>query len=529
MAYVYSEFIAQIQQWATQVVEAQWLTATQIAELLPTHSSSPHLWLNDVEQHPLVVAFMGGTGVGKSSLLNRLAAATIAQAGIERPTSTEVTLYHHIDVDLTHLPAELTTETLKMTAHQQTLHKNILWLDMPDFDSSTREHNQLMLKWLSYIDVLIYVVSPERYRDRKAWQLLQTEAAHHAWLFVFNQWDKAHIAQYHDFKQLLTEAGFSQAFIFRTVCGQTHPSDEFISLQNTLTALATERQIQQLQRYQQQYKIIQLRQKLQNCLCLWATEHEFEQWQTQWQTYWLMSEKLLTQGIAWSLPIQAQHYANWDLALYSKPLMIAIWDEWTQTRFNDALDELILIAQPLHISTLPLKARLNELRSEAKMIMQKEIEWQCRLALHQPGNVFQRWGLKIVNIANIIAPLLSLLWVAYQVFNGYYQSSHGNQAYLGLNFVTHSLLLIVMSGLLPYFLQQKLQPSLEQTALRGLKKGWRMGLTHLSQQIENMIQIHWQQQQLWLTQLNGYIHQCESLECDQKIDKTNPLSRMLVD
>ena len=61
---------------------------------------------------------------------------------------------------------------------------------MPDFDSTEQSNKQLVLQWLPHIDVLIYVVSPERYKDEKAWRLLLAEGARHAWLFVINQWDK---------------------------------------------------------------------------------------------------------------------------------------------------------------------------------------------------------------------------------------------------------------------------------------------------------------------------------------------------
>jgi putative ribosome biogenesis GTPase RsgA len=104
MAYIYSELAAQVKQWAQQAVTNQWLDANEVAPLLETDSRSPQSLFGTDQTgfkklsgftRPLIVAFMGGTGVGKSSLLNRLAGQAIAKAGIERPTSREVTLYHH--------------------------------------------------------------------------------------------------------------------------------------------------------------------------------------------------------------------------------------------------------------------------------------------------------------------------------------------------------------------------------------------------------------------------------------------------
>ena len=85
--------------------------------------------------------------------------------------------------------------------------------------------------------MLLYVVSPERYRDNKAWQLLLAEGAKHAWLFVMNQWDRGQREQFDDFKQQLAKAGFDDPLIVRTSC--TEPDgDEFSELLKQLRVLA---------------------------------------------------------------------------------------------------------------------------------------------------------------------------------------------------------------------------------------------------------------------------------------------------
>src|SRR4051794_13790221 len=47
----------------------------------------------DVERPLLVVMLMGGTGVGKSTLLNALAGGGIAQASFQRPTTRDPVVY----------------------------------------------------------------------------------------------------------------------------------------------------------------------------------------------------------------------------------------------------------------------------------------------------------------------------------------------------------------------------------------------------------------------------------------------------
>ena len=52
----------------------------------------------DVEKPLLVVMLMGGTGVGKSTLLNALAGGPIAQASFTRPTTRDPVVYFHHSV-----------------------------------------------------------------------------------------------------------------------------------------------------------------------------------------------------------------------------------------------------------------------------------------------------------------------------------------------------------------------------------------------------------------------------------------------
>ena len=195
MAYDYSDLIEKTKRWAKQAHAAGWINTDTLGQLSHFDTRTPDSLFSTtmlVEQkatRPLIVAFMGGTGVGKSTLLNRLAGKPIAKADVVRPTSREVTLYHHQTVTMQHLP-EQQLANINVSQHDNAANQQVVWIDMPDFDSTEQRNKQLVFQWLPYIDVLIYVVSPERYKDEKAWRLLLAEGAKHAWLFVFNQWDR---------------------------------------------------------------------------------------------------------------------------------------------------------------------------------------------------------------------------------------------------------------------------------------------------------------------------------------------------
>jgi hypothetical protein len=168
MAYDYSDLADNTRQWAEQAAGEGWIAQDLLKQERLPQTATPNALFGDGQGRPLLVAFMGGTGVGKSSLLNRLAGKAIAKTGIERPTSREVTLYHHRSVVLQHLPENLPIASVKIAQHDDETKRHIIWIDMPDFDSIDQNNRHLVLEWLPHIDVLIYVVSPERYRDEKA-------------------------------------------------------------------------------------------------------------------------------------------------------------------------------------------------------------------------------------------------------------------------------------------------------------------------------------------------------------------------
>jgi GTPase SAR1 family protein len=537
MAYIYSELTAHAQRWAQQAVANQWLDTGYVTPLLETDSRSPQsLFGTDLPSfknlkgltRPLIVAFMGGTGVGKSSLLNRLAGQAIAKAGIERPTSREVTLYHHQAVAIAQLPENLPLQKIKIAQHHDEDKKQLVWIDMPDFDSTEQSNKNLVLQWLPHIDVLIYVVSPERYRDHKAWQLLLSEGARHGWLFVLNQWDKGQTAQHEDFKQQLGKAGFKQPLIFRTICTEDEADDEFAQLLATIASLANQHDVQQLELHNVQVKKLQLKQQLQQCEARLNHLPQFQNLLNHWQKSWHEQEKLFKQGFAWALQQFANRYArsNVDVMVKNQPLFL--WDEWAQSRFDDSLDELILTAEQWQIPAAPLREKLLAVRQTVAKKLHQTCELGCRQALIQPGNSVQRGFLKLAAFCEVLLPLLALGWVAYQVFHGYYQSYISTKAYLGVDFLTHSAVLVLVSWLLPYFVTKKMQPSLEKAALRGLHKGLDLALATIDAEIKQVVALHQEQQQQLLNELQIYIAECEAAD-DVKNQENSTLARMLVD
>ncbi|MEY3289535.1 MAG: hypothetical protein RLZZ419_1777, partial [Pseudomonadota bacterium] len=380
MAYDYSNLVAKTRHWAEQACTAGWLNADNAEALQHFDSRTPEALFASAglgmqaDTRPLIVAFMGGTGVGKSSLLNRLAGKAIAKAGIERPTSREVTLFHHHSVAIQHFPEQLPLAKITVYQHDDETKKNIVWIDMPDFDSTEQGNKQLVLQWLPHIDVLIYVVSPERYRDEKAWRLLLAEGAKHAWLFVLNQWDRGQVEQYADFNQQLHKAGFIAPIIFKTVCTEGQQADEFASLEATIVSLATAHIIEQLEHRGLQVRKNELQKKLQHTAEVLGSGQAFQQIPALWQQQWRETVKLLQQGFAWPMKQTATYYAEHAADLMKNPPtpQYSLWDAWAQARFDDALDEFIGTIDQQGLPVLPFKQQIVAVREKAPKIMQTQ-------------------------------------------------------------------------------------------------------------------------------------------------------------
>ncbi|MBL1263733.1 GTPase [Methylomicrobium sp. RS1] len=540
MAYDYSDLVDHTRQWAAQAVEAGWIAREMLEQGSLPQAGTPSALFGQGQGRPLLVAFMGGTGVGKSSLLNRLAGKAIAKTGIERPTSREVTLFHHRSVALRHLPENLPIASVKVAQHDDEAKRHIIWIDMPDFDSIDQTNRHLVLEWLPHIDILIYVVSPERYRDEKAWRLLLAEGARHAWLFVLNQWDRGQPEQFEDFKRQLSKAGFVEPIIFKTICAEDGQEDEFSALAKMLTELANEHTVQQLEQRGLKARLDELRYTLEQYRqALGGGDAASRELSPLWQQQWQRTGQLLQEGFAWPVRQLADYYAEHAVGLLTNPTSgkypstqadALLWDSWAKARFDDALDEFVLQAEQRGIPALPLKRQLAPLREKAPKIIETQSELAVRQSLANPGNALQRTLLSGARIAEILLPLAALSWVGYQVFTGYRHSNETHLAYLGVDFLIHSSLVVAISWLTPWFIAKKLKPSLQASALRGLQKGLAQAFASIGSEalaaIDRMKGLQAEQQ----GQVADLLGQCAALESRQQItiDSGSPLQRMLI-
>ncbi|MGQ9592754.1 MAG: GTPase, partial [Planctomycetota bacterium] len=119
----------------------------------------------------LSVGLVGGTGVGKSTLVNALAGAEISATGPRRPTTDLVVAYRH---RRTRIPAAFPREHLAVpeVEHERPALERVILLDFPDFDSVEAAHGEILRACLPHLDVLLVLADDMKYADETLFELL---------------------------------------------------------------------------------------------------------------------------------------------------------------------------------------------------------------------------------------------------------------------------------------------------------------------------------------------------------------------
>lgn len=120
-------------------------------------------------ESPLVVATFGGTGTGKSSLVNALVGQEVTQAGRQRPTTIMPILLIHPDLETSALGFDLSQFQIKKI--DAPVLRDLILIDCPDPDTSEGADSGTNLARLRSIlpqcDVLLYVSTQQKYRSAR--------------------------------------------------------------------------------------------------------------------------------------------------------------------------------------------------------------------------------------------------------------------------------------------------------------------------------------------------------------------------
>jgi hypothetical protein len=522
MSEAFATLVSQTREWFEQAHADGWLTPSDLQSFVSLERRTPADLFTDAHRRPLVVAFFGGTGVGKSSLLNRLAGEAIARTGAERPTSREVTVYVHESVELATLPPELPVEPVQIRRHHAENRRDVLWIDAPDIDSAHEDNRKLALAWLPHIDLLVYVVSPERYRDDVGWRVLRQRGQRHGWMFVLNRWDEGDARQREDFARMLRDAGFSDPLLLCTSCAETAgplpTPDEFDRIEAAIRTLLAEHGVRELERLGHRARLLEMRDALNAARRRLGDDEQWKGIDAALRTHWLRAHTALLQGLEWPMRAVASRFAirqrgflgqvlreavaartdaggskaetdssagalSQDAAALAEPL----WDDWTRDKLAECLDAVEVAVRRTGIAAAPLRAGLDASAERAGPVVGQSMRDRLRAALARPGTRLQRSLRRVTGFLMAALPLLALLWVAYNVVIGYYKASSGSGTYLGTDFAVSSALLILVAWAVPYVCDRLLRPSLERAALFAMRQGLADGLDRLGEELRRRI------------------------------------------
>ena len=228
--------------------------------------------LEDDLDDSILVGLVGGTGVGKSTFVNALAASRVSTSDDRRPTTDRVVAYRHVS---TELPVDVPVDDLArpMVLHENADLERVIVLDFPDFDSAETSHRDVLDRYLDHLDILLVVVDDVKYGDRRLYELLRGVRHDPANLYaLFNKIDRLSsrygertdkvVAEllsdlrkkFHDFAGIEVSSAHTfpiaalEAFRRRTGEGTTFDADGFDAIERVLGSYREEKRRREAKR-----------------------------------------------------------------------------------------------------------------------------------------------------------------------------------------------------------------------------------------------------------------------------------------
>lgn len=166
-----------------------------------------------------VVALAGATGSGKSSTFNALSGTTLATVGVRRPTTAHAMACSWGEesaeelLDWLQIPRR---HALEADPGMDPALDGLVLLDLPDHDSTELDHRMEVDRLVQLVDMLIWVVDPQKYADAAIHDRYLRPLAQHAdvMMIILNHVDELTAVQREqclsDLRRLLDSEGLSK-------------------------------------------------------------------------------------------------------------------------------------------------------------------------------------------------------------------------------------------------------------------------------------------------------------------------------
>ena len=160
------DLVVRVQRWLKDA--PAWDSAKKARSLVSKIVERVHSLRIRLES-PLVVATFGGTGTGKSTLVNALIGQEASESGRQRPTTTMPILLVHPDLETNALGLDLSQFHVKKL--DAPVLRDLIIIDCPDPDTSevadSGSNLARLRSILPHCDVLLYVSTQQKYRSAR--------------------------------------------------------------------------------------------------------------------------------------------------------------------------------------------------------------------------------------------------------------------------------------------------------------------------------------------------------------------------